>query len=405
MKNIILTISWNYLFKIHKSSSISKMIRVCFFSIFLATLFLTLSFFIMSGFEKATKEKLKNINPDIILESYGKNLNYTNIIPILRSDFPEIESFSPTDLQYGILEKNNEIYLNKILMIRGIDPNLEKNVTNIEKLIIIPKEFLENLINGNKVIIGKKLAISENLNVGDKFNIVFARNANKKSKINFESKEIKVGGIFEIGIDELDNHLVICSINLLQEIFKNKNISQINIKLKNESDEQKIIAKIQNRFGLQVYSWKDLNPAIVSALKLEKYATFIILSLLIFIASMNLIALIYMLITRKRKEIAILFTMGLSINKLKRIFLIITVTISTIATMFGLLVAIITAKIIQLSKIQIPDAYFISYLPIEINLFAIPIILITALILTILATVSPIQSLKKLNIAEILRSD
>ena len=381
------------------------MIRVCFFSIFLATLFLTLSFFIMSGFEKATKEKLKNINPDIILESYGKNLNYTNIIPILRSDFPEIESFSPTDLQYGILEKNNEIYLNKILMIRGIDPNLEKNVTNIEKLIIIPKEFLENLINGNKVIIGKKLAISENLNVGDKFNIVFARNANKKSKINFESKEIKVGGIFEIGIDELDNHLVICSINLLQEIFKNKNISQINIKLKNESDEQKIIAKIQNRFGLQVYSWKDLNPAIVSALKLEKYATFIILSLLIFIASMNLIALIYMLITRKRKEIAILFTMGLSINKLKRIFLIITVTISTIATMFGLLVAIITAKIIQLSKIQIPDAYFISYLPIEINLFAIPIILITALILTILATVSPIQSLKKLNIAEILRSD
>jgi lipoprotein-releasing system permease protein len=406
MKNLIFNLSYNYLIKTHKLQNISKMIRVCFCSIFLATFFLTLSLFIMSGFEKTTKEKLKNINPDIILESYGQNLNFEKIAPILKDEFQQIKEFSPTENIYGILEKNNEIFLNRILMIKGIVPNLEKNITSLEKLIIIPNEPLEYLLTENSVLIGKKFSILENLNIGDKFNIVFAKNTSKKrQKINFESQEVIVSGIFETGIDELDNNLIISCLNLIQTKFENKNISQINIKLKTESDEKDFIRKIKKRFGIQAYSWQDLNPAIVSALKLEKYLTFIILSLLVLIASMNLISLIYMLITRKRKEIAILFTLGLSIKKIKLFFLLITTTISLTATLSGISLAILLAKILSLYKIPIPDAYFVSYLPIEIKLVVVPIILITSLALTIVSTIAPIKSIENLNISEILRFD
>lgn len=401
MKNLILTISWNYLFKSHKLNSISKMIKVSFFSIFLATLSLALSFFIMSGFEKTTKEKLKNINPDITLESYGQNLNYEKIAPLLK-DVKEIQYFAPIYNQYGILEKNNKINLEKVLIIKGVNPELECKVNNLASSITFPKLELCDIIKNNTVLVGKKFAQLEDLTVGQIFNIVFAKQK-KNKKLDFESVEFKVGGFFDTGIEELDNNLIICSIEQLQKIFNTNNVSQISIKIKDENKQKDIANLLESKFGIYAYTWQELNPAIMSALKLEKYITFIILSLLIVIASMNMISLIYMLITNKRKEFAILYTLGLSIKKLKRIFLIITTTISLFATSCGLLVALIIAKLIEMSKIEIPDAYFVTYLPVEIDFYTVGLIFIVALIITILATISPIQNLKKLNISEILR--
>ena len=400
MKNITNQIALNYLFKTEKLNSINSMIKVCFLSIFIATTSLAISFFIMSGFEKETNKKLKNINPDIIISSYGNSLNYEKIAPILKQ-FNEIEYFSPVDNQYAILEKNNEVDLNKILIIKAISPQLENKVTNLENLVTFPKKNLDALLTNNKVLIGKKLAILEQFNVGDKFNIVIAQK--NKKKIDLKSYSVEISGILDTGIDELDNNLVVCSLNYLENIFNKKNISQINIKLKNTEQEKEIIDKLKKKFNLEVYSWKELNPAIMAALKLEKYITFFILSLLIFIASMNMISLIYMLITRKRKEIAILITLGLSIKKIQTIFLIITTTISAVASTLGILTAVILAKLIDISKIQIPAAYFIETLPIDINMATLVLILLTSLLLTIIATISPIKSLKKLNISEILR--
>ena len=400
MKNITNQIALNYLFKTEKLNSINSMIKVCFLSIFIATTSLAISFFIMSGFEKETSKKLKNINPDIIISSYGNSLNYEKIAPILKQ-FNEIEYFSPVDNQYAILEKNNEVDLNKILIIKAISPQLENKVTNLENLVTFPKKNLDALLTNNKVLIGKKLAILEQFNVGDKFNIVIAQK--NKKKIDLKSYSVEISGILDTGIDELDNNLVVCSLNYLENIFNKKNISQINIKLKNTEQEKEIIDKLKKKFNLEVYSWKELNPAIMAALKLEKYITFFILSLLIFIASMNMISLIYMLITRKRKEIAILITLGLSIKKIQTIFLIITTTISAVASTLGILTAVILAKLIDISKIQIPAAYFIETLPIDINMATLVLILLTSLLLTIIATISPIKSLKKLNISEILR--
>src|SRR3990167_3499592 len=171
MKNITNQIALNYLFKTEKLNSINSMIKVCFLSIFIATTSLAISFFIMSGFEKETSKKLKNINPDIIISSYGNSLNYEKIAPILKQ-FNEIEYFSPVDNQYAILEKNNEIDLNKILMIRAICPQLESKVTNLENLIAFPKKNLNILLSDNRILIGKKLAILEQFNIGDKFRIV-----------------------------------------------------------------------------------------------------------------------------------------------------------------------------------------------------------------------------------------
>ncbi|OGB83110.1 hypothetical protein A3F66_05200 [candidate division TM6 bacterium RIFCSPHIGHO2_12_FULL_32_22] len=402
MKNITTQIALNYLFKNEKLNSINSMIKVCFFSIFIATTSLAISFFIMSGFEKETNKKLKNINPDIIISSYGNSLNYKKIAPIL-NEYSEIESFSPIDNQYAILEKKNEVDLNKILMIRAINPELESKVTNLENLVAFPKNNLDALLTNNRVLIGKKLAILEQFNTGDKFNIVIAQK--NKKKIDLKSYPVEVAGILDIGIDELDNNLVICSLNYLNNIFNKKEVSQINIKLKNLEQEQEIINKLKKRFNIDAYSWKELNPAIMSALKLEKYITFFILSLLIFIASMNMISLIYMLITRKRKEIAILITLGLSIKKIQKIFLIITTTISAGASMLGILTAVTLAKLIEISKIKIPAAYFVETLPVNINMTTLILILLTSILLTIVATISPIKSLDKLNISEILRFD
>ena len=156
-----------------------------------------------------------------------------------------------------------------------------------------------------------------------------------------------------------------------------------------------------------VYSWSDLNKSFFSALKVERNVMFIILTLIIIVAAFNIISGLTILIKNKTKEIAILKTLGLSNNSIKKSFFLTGFTIGFLGTTSGIILGIIFS--INIEKIRVflsntfnleifpSDVYFLDQLPSEINIYSIFIIFVFSLIISALAAYLPATAISKMK--------
>lgn len=422
MKNLSSLLSSKYLKFKKKDRNIALMIKVCFLGIFIGTFSLMLTLIIMNGFEKTIHDKMQGINSQVIIYAPGNKLDYENIKNTLLDEFDEIEAVSGSSLHQVLINQNKT---QSILFLKGIDPENEGSVTNITEKITFPltskenqKNLLPKLLQNNEIIIGYKTAQNLNLKVGDQINLLIPEPASDK-KIFLNKKSVKVSGIFKIGLEEYDNNFAFCSLDLMHNLFKEKKgVDQISLKLKQNSTrpsfssffqdkEELIIKKLQSRLPmLTVCSWKDLYPALVSSLKLEKYVMFFILALITLVSCMTMVSLLFMYIQQKRRDIAILKSMGLSNKKIRSIFLRIGLTITFWASSSGLGLAALAGFLLEKYPfIQLPDVYYVSYLPARMDLEIFIVVFVATMILGFLATWIPAQRTKRINIAQVLRQE
>ncbi|MBD3231421.1 FtsX-like permease family protein [Candidatus Dependentiae bacterium] len=438
MKNLAGFVSKKYLQFKQKDRNISLMIKVCFLGILIGTFSLMLTLIIMNGFEKTIHEKMQGINSQIIIYSPGNKLDYENLKNTLLEEFDQLEAISASSTRQVLISKNK---IQSILFLKGVDPQNEGHVTNIEEKIIFPiksnANSLKNLLQNNQIIIGYKTAKHFNLNVGDQINLLIPEPASEK-KVFLKKKTAKISAIFKIGLEEYDNNFAFCSLNFIQNIFKEKKgIDQLSLKLKSnnnfskllslqksknllqnlvkeffkfitfQNQENLIIKKLQKRFPmLNVCSWKDLYPALVASLKLEKYVMFFILALITLVACMTMVSLLFMYIQQKRRDIAIFKSMGLSNKKILSIFLRIGLRITFWASISGLILAAIAGFLLEKYPfIQLPDVYYVSHLPARMDIEIFIIVFICTMFLGFLATWIPAQRTKRINIAQVLRQE
>jgi len=401
-----LLIAWKYLIS-KKNGSTSIMIKICFFSISLAVFSLSLIALIMNGFEFVTKQKIESIYPQFIMQSREGYINFPKIKNILINEFNQIDSFSPFNTQYGIIQINEDAKsedINNVVIIKGIDPENEFKVTKLnEKIEFKLFNNLLELLNNNKIIIGKKLAQDLKINLGSTITILVPQEF-EFGKIGFEPHKVFVSGIFNTGIDELDSKSIISSLNLVRALYPESGITHIGIKLKPGVNENKITQILKSRFKLQVYSWKNLYPSLVSALKLEKYVMVFIFFLITSIATMNIISLIFMFITQKSKDIAILKCMGLNYFKIKIIFLLIGIFLVSFSSIFGLILSYLAAKFLEYYPfIELPDVYYATHLPIKIEASIFIWIFVMVMLIGLFACWIPIKKIKGFSLGQLLR--
>ena len=460
--NISSNIASKYIKFKKKDRNIALMIKICFLGITIGTFCLMLTLIITNGFEKVIHEKMQGINSQVIIYSPGNKVDYQAIKKFLLHNFPnEIKGISGNSTRQVLIDKNKS---HSVLFLKGIDPENENKVTNIAQKITFPvfekktthEELLKNLLQNNQIIIGEKTAKHYNLKTGDQIKILIPESGGKK-KIFLKDKKVTIAGIFKVGLEEYDNNLAFISIDFLQKLFEeDKGVDQINLKLKDNNrttfsdlkqsfkniftsnnlnkkelfinflnqtknfvkqvifnifrpiDPEAItIQKIKSALPmLSVNSWKDLYPALVSSLKLEKYVMFFILALITFVACMTMISLLFMYIQQKRRDIAIFKTMGLSDKKIRSIFLRIGIKITFWAATCGLLLAAIAGFFLERYPfIQLPDVYYVSYLPARMDLEIFIVVFFATMLLGFLATWIPAQMTKKINIAQVLRQE
>ncbi|BDC34490.1 ABC transporter permease [Candidatus Dependentiae bacterium Noda2021] len=347
--NISFLMAQRYLLGIKQEKNISTMIKICFWALFIGSFALALVLSIMQGFERATHEKLRGIHAPIAMHAGGQSLDSAAVGSILDKEFKEVSAWSPSAIKQIIIQNAEPGQTSHVVLLRGIDPQMEESVSNIATTFRKPLDDWKKSLGANMIAIGHKLAKDLGVEVGNTVTMLYSpEDSYDTKKINLESMQATIGGIFNTGIEEMDNGLALSNLTLFSTLFPEEGITQISIKPASHHHEKELIHNLKERFeSLTVYSWKDLYPALVSALKLEKYAMFFVLSLMILVASMNIISLLFMQITQKRGDIAILKAMGASTEQIRSIFLLFGMLISFLASVMGLLGAFIIGYLVK----------------------------------------------------------
>lgn len=404
-----LELAFSFLKAKHKEKSLSIMIYICFFGIFIGSFSLMLTLIITNGFEKTISEKMQGINASIIINSPDNKIDINSLRPFLLNKYNnEIKGVSGCMIRQVIINKNDKQFL---IFLKGIEPSHERIVTNIESKItssITPNESpnLENLLNNNSIIIGYKIAESFNLKVGDQLKLLIPQ-ASSKGKINLERNKVLISGIFKIGLDEYDSGFAYSSLDFVRKSFDEKEGADFVELSLNHNGNQTFSKILKNDMPqLKIQTWQELYPALVSSLKLEKYVMFLIIALISLVASMNMISLLFLQIQQKKRNIAIFKAMGMASKTIVFIFLWVGMLITLLAVSFGLSLAVMIGYILEKYPfITLPDVYYVSHLPARVELSIVLIVFLCTILLGFIATLIPAIRVRKLNITNVLRME
>ena len=357
---------------------------------------------VMDGFRAELINKILGFNPHIIVKPYITKIKKENLdnFDLLKEN---IARTAFTFSGHGILinRKNTTG-----ILVRSYLEN------DINKIDLIKDGIIDGSLSSfskNTVSIGKELAISLDLTVGDEITLMSTANLQTPFGNLPLQEKFKISSVFSTGLAEFDQNVIFIPFENANSLFELTDMDiDLEIFLNNPDKAQIIKEKIQKIFSDHyVYSWADLNKSFFGALKVERNVMFIILTLIIIVAAFNIISGLTILVKNKTKEIAILRTLGVSKNSIAKIFFLTGFTIGFFATITGVTFGILFSYYIEEIRVLITsifnvrlfpeEIYFLSQMPSEINLGYIFIISFFSLLITFLATIFPSLSAARLD--------
>ncbi len=398
-------LAWRY-FTSTSSSTIRTMIGVCCASIFIGTFALALIASIMRGFEYETHKKLQSIYPSLIVKAPDDNtLAYKPLREFLQKTLGKnITAIAPYVLKPALLHPATTDEPTYVVTLKGIDPRHEGSVTALEKMTQ-PSTALA-LFKIQQIILGKDLADQLQVTIGDQVVLV----CNEDDTAGFKDAHIvevpvTIAGIVTTGIADYDEHLVLVHLALCKKIWGTDCVTHLGISLPSPAFEKKVLQELEKIKEIESYSWKKLYPALVSSLDLEQYVMFFLLLLITLVASMNIVSLLFMYITYKRTDIALLKMLGMKNLHINLIFLFLSLCVASLAALAGLAAAYGTGRLLELYPcIKLPaDLYYVTHLPIKLEGWLFLIVFASVIALSIGASLLPIRTIRKLNITHTLR--
>jgi lipoprotein-releasing system permease protein len=356
---------------------------------------------VMNGFKTDLTKKILGLNPHIVIQPNSFIID-DKYISKLKSTFPDIKvskSFSGE----GIIINNDNA---KGVIFKGIEKNEKKSIEFLNKNL---KSGSVKVFNKNHVFIGTELAYNLDLKEGDKITLMSSAFVATPLGSLPKQESFSIAGTFTTGFLEFDQNIVFLALEDALAIFdKEENDQNVEIYLKDPLKAnilKKKIEKINPNFF--IYTWSDLNKSFFSALKVERNVMFIILTLIVIVAGFNIISGLTILIKNKTKEIAILKTLGLSNNSIKKSFFLTGFSIGFFASISGIILGIIFSYNIEKLRIFLssvfnleifpPDIYFLEKLPSEISFFSILIIFVLSLIVSAIASYIPAMTISKMK--------
>jgi len=385
-----------------KKEGFLKIISIfSFLGIMLGVAILIIVMSVMNGFKTELTNKILGLNPHIVIQPNGFNIE-NKYISKIENNFKDI-SLSKTYSGEGVIINNDQA---KGIIFKGV---------NIQEKKI--KEFLKkNIVSGdvrkfkkNNVFIGSELAFNLNLKEGDRINLMSSTFVATPLGSLPKQENFNIAGIFNTGFIEFDQNIIFLTTEDALSIFdKDTKDQNLEIYLKDPLKAnlyKKQIEKLNQNFF--IYTWTDLNKSLFSALKVERNVMFIILTLIIIVAAFNIISGLTILIKNKTKEIAILKTLGLNNTSIKKSFFLTGFTIGFFATVSGIILGLIFSFNIEKVRIFLStvfkleifpsDIYFLEKLPSEISLSSIFIIFILSLLVSAIASYIPARHISKMK--------
>jgi lipoprotein-releasing system permease protein len=291
---------------------------------------------------------------------------------------------------------------------------------DLKSLASINNERLIGSLDGfdepGSVAIGTRLARKHGLDIGDSITLISPEGPETIMGTAPRMRAFEVAAVFEIGMSEYDASVIYMGLEDAQEYFLSEGgVSAIELMVEDPDAIETYVAALQDRVGPGLYfvSWKRANQTFFSALEVERNVMFLILTLIILVAALNIISGLIMLVKDKGRDIAILRTMGATRGAVQRIFFMAGAAIGTAGTLAGLLLGVAVAINVESIRQALtwltgtelfpPELYYLSRLPSEIDAGQTAAVVAMALALSFLATLYPSLRAARLDPVEALR--
>ncbi len=266
------------------------------------------------------------------------------------------------------------------------------------------------------IAVGSRLASALGVQLGDTLTLVSPRGSSTPFGTAPRTKPYRIAAIFEMGMAEYDRTMLFMPLEEAQKYFSR--VSQVDVLEVMINDPEKVdatVAELQRILGdgYSMVDWRQRNQTFFTVLEVERTVMFIILSLIVLVAALNIISGLMMLVKDKGRDIAILRTMGATRGAMMRVFLITGASIGVVGTIAGLIIGIIFCWKIESIRqfvqwltgttLMDPTVYYLSRLPADIDVGETASIVAMALILSLLATLYPSWRASRLDPVEALR--
>lgn len=365
---------------------------------------------VMSGAESYFKSQILGVEAHVILRRHGGEISeYRDIIQQLekRQDVTSADPFIHTQVMLRSASTMSGAVL------RGVDPSSAGTAVKgysreklRRKLRVESPDSAEAPVPG--IILGRELAMNLGVSEGAVVYIISPRGMMSPVGHIPGMKRFEVTGIFASGFYEYDATLAYIHLETAQKMLRvGDAVTGIGVRITDIYHADRMSAAIGEDFGFPYWTtdWMQLNRNFFSALKLEKKAMFIILTLIILVAAFNIASSLIMMVLSKTRDIAILKAMGATDRSVRKIFVYKGLVIGMVGTALGVILGVLGCYVLKHYQfIELPgDVYYFTTLPVQLRYLDVFVIVIAAVGICFVSTLYPAYKASRLNPVEALR--
>ncbi len=306
-------------------------------------------------------------------------------------------------------------------MLKGVDPAREKQVSDFFMHIVEgdphaleearPKLEPDTAPPPENLIIGREMARLLGVRLGDVLKVFVPQGKLTPLGMSVSAKKFRVAAVFESGLWDYDSNWAYAAISSVRRLFSLPpgSVSVLQFKSSDIEGVEQIADAIRAAAGpgYTTTTWIDLNKPLFSALKLEKLALFVTISLIVLVAALNIVTTLIMMVLEKQRDIAILTAMGATEKTIMTVFMLQGLVIGVVGTIAGSLMGIGICSILdkyKLIRLQ-AEVYSIPYVPFHVKPWDVALVCATTLLISFLATLYPARSASRLDPVEVLRHE
>jgi lipoprotein-releasing system permease protein len=370
---------------------------------------------VMTGFEETLRDRLLGINAHVALVMRtGDSLrDYRSLIDQVK-DEKGVLAAAPAVYGQAMVTSGSRV---SGVVIRGIDPDRANGVIDIQQYLV--NGSLEDLKEPHRlqdgdrtvflpgVLLGERLAAQLGAMLGDPVQVVSPLGKATVMGMIPKVRRFVVVGLFKSGMHEYDATLAYINLSDAQSFFElGDAVSNIEIRVQDVYQARDVANRIQQKLGFPygAQDWTRLWPNLFSALQLEKTVYFLVLLLMVIIGAFNIISTLIMVVMEKKKDIAVLQSMGARRRSIRRIFLIKGCVIGAVGTLLGVLFGYGICLLIARYEFMLPEGVFlIPTVPVRIYLSNFIVVGLASFLICLLASIYPARHAAKMDPVEIIR--
>jgi lipoprotein-releasing system permease protein len=405
-------VAWRYLRSRRKEAFISVIAGFSFIGIMLGVATLIIVMAVMNGFRTELISRILGINGHMIVQPIDGPLNNYAELATKFSGVKGVTMAIPLVegqvLAQGIGDSSTGALVRGI---RADDLSKMKSVSDH-----IQSGDLVGFASGSGVAIGSRMAEQLGITVGGTITLTSPNGDVTPLGMNPRVKAYTVSAIYEIGMSEYDSTIIFMPLEEAQLYFNAEGLVQsIEIFVEHPDVVEELRQPIEDASGRQIFitDWRDRNKTFFSALQVERNVMFMILTLIVLVAALNIISGLIMLVKDKGSDIAILRTMGATSGSVMRIFFMTGAAIGVAGTVAGVALGVVVCLNIESIRqffswisgttLFSPELYFLSQLPADMNADETALVIVMALTLSFLATIFPAWRASRLDPVQALR--